>query len=160
MKFSNEVLNITRFKILLTFLLLIPSITLFIIIFGLNFYSYYHLLDSPLLFLNRLGVYIVLGIILSYIISCLVDYLIPNQNMKIMIAFISGLLSIIILYTIYKVLSDPIICDPVHIPSNQTVCDPVHKPGQNGYESINQIKEIKVDTAEINQYLKECIKNL
>jgi hypothetical protein len=159
MKFSNEILNLTRFKILLTLLLLIPSITLFIIIFGLNFYSYYHLLDSPLLFLNRLGIYIVLGIILSYIISCLVDYLVPNQNMKIMIAFISGLLSIIILYAIYKILSDPIICDPVHTP-NQTVCDPVHKPGQNGYEGIHQIKEIKVDKTEINQYLKECMKNL
>jgi hypothetical protein len=104
--------------------------------------------------------YIILGIVLSYLISVIVDYYVTSQNTKIIIAFILGLCSIIILYLVYKFMTDPIICDPVHNPGNQTVCDPVHRNQQNDVNSLIQLKEIQVDVKEVSNSLEACLEKL
>ncbi|NYB52262.1 MAG: hypothetical protein HVN35_06885 [Methanobacteriaceae archaeon] len=56
--------------------------------------------------------------------------------------------------------SEPIICDPVHLPANnQTICDPVHKPSQ-GTNSVNALEELNVDKSAVKLSLKECISNI
>ncbi|OPX57355.1 MAG: hypothetical protein A4E25_02255 [Methanobacterium sp. PtaB.Bin024] len=162
----KEFLYPNKFKITLFLLLFIPSIALIILLLGQNyiyssydyFYSSFILVDA-LLFLTSISPFILLGVILSYFLGCFIDYYIPNEKTKITIAIISGIVSLIIVYIFYKMITEPVICDPVHVPSNnQTVCDPVHKP--SGSYSALVLGELKIDKSAVENSFQQCINKL
>ncbi|EKF84847.1 hypothetical protein A994_11652 [Methanobacterium formicicum DSM 3637] len=99
--------------------------------------------------------------VLSYLFSCFIDYFVENDKIKISIAIISGIASIIIVYVFYKMVTEPIICDPVHIPANnQTVCDPVHQQVQGKSYNIEVLDGLEVDKSMVKDSLNQCIQNL
>jgi len=165
---TRELLHPNKFKVTLFLVLAIPCITIIIVILGNNFiypnlyyFSSSLILVDPLLFLMSISLFIVLGLVLSYLSGCFLDYFIPNEKIKIVIAIVSGIVSLVIVYLVYKMVTEPIICDPVHIPgNNQTVCDPVHQPSSGENYNTQVLDEIKVDKSIVKSSLEECIQNL
>jgi hypothetical protein len=163
----KELLKPNKFKLTLFLMLSIPCITLITLILGRNYiYSGYRYFSSPfilvdpLLFLISISIFLVAGLILSYLLGSFMDHYIQNQNLKIFIAFLSGMISIIIIYILYKLVTEPIICDPVHMPQNQTICDPVHEPGVGESYHTQVLKEIEVDSQAVQDSFQQCIQNL
>lgn len=162
----RELIYPTKFKIILFLVLLIPCIASFIIIAGSNNmyynfrYFYTSFISTNLLrFIVGLFISIIFGIILSYFLGCLIDHFIQNEKIKITIAIVSGVISLIVVYAIYKIVTEPTICDPVHLPVNKTICDPVHQPQQDSY-NVNALSELNIDKSAVKNSLKQCISNL
>lgn len=101
-----------------------------------------------------------MGFIISYILGCSIDNYIENKNLKIFIAVLSGIISLIIIYALYKMVTEPIICDPVHMPQNHTICDPVHQHAQGHIYSLDVLKDINVDSQAVKDSYQQCITNL
>jgi|GEM_PF-1812110 len=158
----RELLYPNKFKVTLFLLLTIPCITLITVLLGSNYIYYnYYISHFTYLFLMSIFLFLVMGMVLSYLLSCFIDYFIQNEKIKIAIAIISGITSLIIVYIFYKMVTEPIICDPVHIPANnQTVCDPVHQPIQGKSYDIEVLDDLNVDKSMVKESLKECIQNL
>ena len=158
----RELLYPNKFKVTLFLLLAIPCIALITVLLGSNYIYYnYYLSHFTYLFLISIFLVLVMGLVLSYIFSCFIDYFVANEKIKISIAIISGITSIIIIYVFYKMVTEPIICDPVHIPTNnQTVCDPVHQPIQGKIQNIEVLDGLDVDKSLVEDSLTECIQNL
>lgn len=165
---ARELIYPTKFKIILFLLLLIPCVTFFIIILDGNnlYYSFRYFSNSfitanPLGFIISISISLLLGLILSYLLGCLIDHYIQNEKIKITIAIISGVISLIVIYAIYKMVTEPIICDPVHLPTNnQTICDPVHQPNSGERLSTNALDKLSIDKSAVQKSLEECISNL
>jgi hypothetical protein len=160
----KEFLFPQKFKITLFLLLAIPCIALITLLMGSFIYpdslSLFITVDT-LLFLMSLFISIIIGLVLSYLLSCFIDYYIVNEKIKIFIAIISGITSLIIVYIFYKMMTEPVICDPVHIPANnQTVCDPVHQPIAGEKYNTNVLDSLNVDKLVVEKSFQECIQNL
>lgn len=56
--------------------------------------------------------------------------------------------------------TEPIICDPVHMPQNHTICDPVHQHAQGHIYSLDVLKDINVDSQAVKDSYQQCITNL
>lgn len=124
-----------------------------------NTFPYYLIkiiLNNPLIF----SISILLGMILSYLTACMVDNNIKNQSLKVVIATISGIITILIVYFFYKLVTEPVICDPVHLPQNNTVSDPVHQHGQENIYSLDVLRDIQVDSQSVQDSYHQCINNL
>ncbi len=157
------ILHPNKFKILLVLMLFIPCLTVIMVIlnpelFNSNFFPccLSDIFNEPLILLTG----ILLGLLLSYILGCSIDHFIENKNTKIFIALTSGIISIIIVYILYKMVTEPVICDPVHIPTNNTVCDPVHQHGQGSIYSWDVLDDINVDSRSVKDSYQQCIANL
>lgn len=117
----KDSLKPTKMKIILTLALLVPiaflsSISLMIISFSLYGSG------------NLILFSIITGVLISYLISALIDNSTKNRTAKIIIASASGLISIIILYIIYKTLTEAIVCDPVHLSTRCEIkCEDIFK---------------------------------
>ena len=163
----KEVLYPNKFKLILFILLFIPSVSLIVILFGQNqIYTDYNYFNSSFflvdlyLFLISVSFFLLGGLVLSYLLGCTIDTSIQNEKIKITIAIIACIISLLIIYLIYKVITEPVICDPVHVPgNNQTVCDPVHTPSDESY-SANVLGELKIDKSAAENSLEQCINNL
>jgi len=161
----KEVLYPNKFKLIFFILLFIPSASLIILLFGQNYinYDYYYssfILVDLFIILISISFFLVVGMVLSYLLGCFIDYSIQNEKIKITIAIIAGIISLLILYLLYKMLTEPVICDPVHVPgNNQTICDPVHTPSDDSY-SANVLSELKIDKSAAENSLEQCINNL
>jgi hypothetical protein len=140
----GELLKPNGFNILLSITLIVPSL----LISGL-------LLDKLLnaIPLGFLWV-IVLGIVISYAISACIDKFIQNKTIKIIIASISALISIVITYIVIR--SMTMVCDPVHRP---VVCDPVHKPTQCETACQKIMEEAGNVSDIIRLKFNECLQN-
>jgi hypothetical protein len=154
-----------KFKLTLFVLLAVPCITLIMAVFGRNYiytgYKYFispFMLVNPALFLISISPFLIVGLVLSYMLGSLIDHYIQNQNLKIFIALISGMISLIIVYTVYKMVTEPIICDPVHVP--QTICDPVHEPSAGESYHFQVLKQIQVDSRVVEDSLQRCMQSL
>lgn len=158
----RELLKLNKFKITLFLLLIIPCITLITVLLGRNYLYYnYYLSHISYIFLMSIFLFLMMGLVLSYLFSCFIDYFVENEKIKIGIAIISGIVSIIIVYVFFKMVTEPIICDPVHIPANnQTVCDPVHQPIQGKSYDIEVLNSLEVDKSVVEDSLNKCIHNL
>lgn len=66
-----------------------------------------------------------LAVIISYGAACVLDCCIGSRTVKIAIAAVAGVLSIILGYLFTQTVH--VVCDPVHDPG-RIVCDPVHTP--------------------------------
>ncbi len=163
---ARKLIYPNKFKLTLFLVLAIPCITLIILILDSNnlYYDlryFYPSINSynPFYIIISILIFLFLGLIISYILGCLIDYSIPNEKIKITIAILSGFISLLIIYLIYKMVTEPIICDPVHLPANnQTICDPVHQPSQA--VSANALDDLSIDQLAVQSSLEECLSNL
>ncbi|MFA0834280.1 hypothetical protein [Methanobacterium formicicum] len=158
----RELLYPNKFKVTLFLLLTIPCIAMITVLLGSDYFYYnYYFSHISYLFLMKIFTFLVTGMVLSYLFSCFIDYFVENDKIKISIAIISGIASIIIVYVFYKMVTEPIICDPVHIPANnQTVCDPVHQQVQGKSYNIEVLDGLEVDKSMVKDSLNQCIQNL
>jgi hypothetical protein len=156
----SELLEPTKFKITLFLMLIIPCVSFILLTFAflvqnVPFDGIYF--DSPL-FLEFIVVTVLSGLILSYLSGSILDHFIKSERVKIIIAVFSGIISILIIYTLFKMVTEPVICDPVHNP-NQTICDPVHQPS-HGADSVEKVMDLEVDGSAVKSSFKECLQNL
>lgn len=162
----KEFLKPNKIKLTLFLSLAIPLIILLIMIFSQNYsYTYYtywasRCLVNPALFLITISPLLLGGLILSYLLGSLIDYYIQNRNLKIFIVIISGLISLGIIYVLYKMVTEPIICDPVHVPPNQNISDPVHEPQNSGIYHTKMLQDIRVDARGVQDSFERCIQSL
>jgi hypothetical protein len=64
-------------------------------------------------------------IVISYSAACVLDEVIQSRTIKILIASVAAVVSLILGYILVRSMS--VVCDPVHDPGH-IVCDPVHTP--------------------------------
>lgn len=88
------------------------------------------------------------SLIISYLISSLIDHYISSKSVKLTIALISGLSTLIIIYIFFKILSEPLICDPIHKPAQST-----------GY-TAQIVNDISVDKQKVEESLEQCLTRL
>jgi hypothetical protein len=99
-----------RTKLILAATLVVPSLFFVLIVTGFTLWD-------PL-------IPIAIAIVIAYASACVIDRLVENRTLKIAIASVAALVSIVIGSILVR--SMTIICDPVHDPG--MVCDPVHIP--------------------------------
>jgi amino acid permease len=155
----RELLEPTQLKITMFFVLIIPCISLILLTFAFLVQDFYYAgySYSPL-FIDFIVIAVLIGLILSYLLGSFLDIFIQSERVKIIIAIFSGIVSILIVYTLFKMITEPVICDPVHTP-NQTICDPVHQPSQGDF-SADKLMELHVDGSAVKSSFKECIQNI
>ncbi|MFA5269067.1 MAG: hypothetical protein WC379_13950 [Methanoregula sp.] len=107
---ASDFLRPSGFRLILAATLVIPTLFLVLIVSGFTMWD-------PLV---PVGIAIVIG----YAAACVIDRLVRNRALKIAIASVAALVSIILGSLLVR--SMTIICDPVHDPG--MVCDPVHIP--------------------------------
>ena len=100
---------------------------------------------------------VIITLIFSYLIAALLDTFIKSRTVKIIIASILGIVSILILIVIY-IYSTTMICDPVHNPSDN-VYDPVHSPATSGSSPQEISRSLPSPSSETLEKFKECIHN-
>jgi hypothetical protein len=99
-----------RLKLLIAATLVVPSLFFVLIVTGFTLWD-------PL-------IPIVTAIVIAYSLACVIDRLVESRTLKIAIASVAALVSIVIGSLLIR--SMTVICDPVHDPG--MVCDPVHVP--------------------------------
>jgi hypothetical protein len=107
---ASDFLRPNGFRLILAATLVVPALFLVQIVTGFTLWE-------PL-------VPAVIAIAIGYAAACVIDHLVKNRALKIAIASVAALTSIIIGSLLLR--SMTIICDPVHDPG--MVCDPVHIP--------------------------------
>ncbi|MCK9150881.1 hypothetical protein [Methanobacterium alcaliphilum] len=145
----NEILKPNKFKIILAALVLIPIFTIILAI--LDFYSGAEIINYRFyISLNHTLLPLIVGIslIISYLCGCFIDQYIPNKNVKLFIAIVSALITLIIIYIFYKMISEPVICDPVH------------KPSQGVDYDSKLLNNISVDKKTVHESFKKCLENI
>lgn len=98
-------------KLLLAITLLLPVFFIFVLINGFPY--------------NDLIFPAVVAVVVSYAAACVVDDLVKSRTIKILIATVAAVISIILGYLLVRSLT--MVCDPVHDPGGM-ICDPVHTP--------------------------------
>ncbi|NOZ81592.1 MAG: hypothetical protein GXO63_00350 [Candidatus Micrarchaeota archaeon] len=86
-------------------------------------------------------------IVSGYLLACLFDYFVKNRNVKIVVASVSALVSVIWIYLISRVVTEAEICDPVHEPSQcELACRKIIENAANV-------------TDEVLKKFNECVQN-
>ena len=123
-------------------------------------------------------------IVISYVAACVLDEVIQSRTIKILIASVAALVSIILGYILVRSMTmvcdpvhDPghIICDPVHLPETTTaptiittvqptattpmIFDPVHEPNSCGQACRDALGNAAGTTEIVAQKLDECLQN-
>jgi hypothetical protein len=165
---AHDLFRPNRLKLFLAVTLLIPVFFAIVLITGFPY--------------SDLVLPIVLTVVISYMAACVIDDTIQSRTVKIAIASVAALVSIIlgsILVRNMTMVCDPvhdpgrIVCDPVHVPEPPTaalaviatvqptsttpmIFDPVHEPGGSGagYGVLSG-----TTTGIVAEKLDECLKN-
>jgi ABC-type transport system involved in multi-copper enzyme maturation permease subunit len=144
----NKILEPNKFKIILSALFFIPILALLLLIFKPNFLNYvYFGFYNPFQVYNLIMLAMI-SIFFSYFSASLIDYKVASKNAKLTIAITSGLVSLLIMYVFYKMISEPIVCDPIHQPSQ----------GSSYHSQI--LNDINVDQKTVEESLKQCLSKL
>ena len=98
-------------KLLLALTLIVPIYFALLLVTGFPHYSM--LLPA------------IITLVISYGAACVLDEVIQSRTIKILIASVAAVVSIILGYILIR--SMTMVCDPVHDPGH-IVCDPVHVP--------------------------------
>jgi hypothetical protein len=165
---AHDLFRPTRLKLLLALTLIIPVFFVLVLVNGFPY--------SDMVFPAAIA------IILSYAAACVIDDTIQSRTVKIAIASVAALISILLGYIFTQSMTmvcDPVhdpggmVCDPVHVPEPTTtaptviatvrpaettpmIFDPVHQPGGSGQEyGILS----GTTTALVAEKLDECLKN-
>lgn len=134
----NSFLKPTKMKIILWLTLLIPCLFLSFILLT----PFLHPSLFPWTFLQDITIPFILGAIISYLIAGCLDTFTENKNLKIAFAILSGTISILIGYIFYKLISEPMICDPVHIPNQcEMACEQLRANATNATEASRKYME-------------------
>jgi len=107
---TSDFLWPSGFRLILAATLVIPALFLVLIVTGFTLWE-------PL-------VPVIIAIAIGYAAACVIDHMVQNRALKIAIASVAALVSIVLGSILVR--SMTIICDPVHDPG--IVCDPVHIP--------------------------------
>jgi hypothetical protein len=99
-----------RLKLILAATLIVPTLFCVLLITGFSLWE-------PV-------VPVVIALVIGSLAACVIDYLVQSRTLKIAIASVAALVSIILGYLMVR--SMTMVCDPVHDPG--MVCDPVHIP--------------------------------
>ena len=119
---APEFLQPNGTKLLLAVTLVVPSLFLVLLITGFSLWE-------PL-------IPAAIAVVIAYAAACIIDYGVQSRTIKIAIASVAALVSIILGSLLIR--SMTIICDPVHDPG--IVCDPVHVPETPGPTVIASIR--------------------
>lgn len=147
---AGELLKPNGFNIslcLLTFILL-SMITVMFIDPSYDLYFSSSKLDFLTEFILETWAVLLLILVISYLFGASADYYVSSKKIKYMIIVFLGLATIISIYITYKLLAEPVICDPVHVPS------------QTESYNINLIKNIKIDEDTVKDSFHQCLQNL
>lgn len=161
-----------RLKLLLAGTLLVPVFFAIVLINGFPY--------SDLVFPSALTV------VISYAAACVIDDAVQSRTVKIAIASVAALVSIIlgsVLVRSMTMVCDPVhdpghvVCDPVHVPETTTaaptviatvqhpsttpmIFDPVHEPGACSGDVCKIAPDHATGTRElVAQKLEECLQN-
>jgi hypothetical protein len=107
---ASDFLRPNGFRLILAATLVVPALFLVLLVTGFTLWE-------PL-------VPFVIAIVIAYAVACVLDRVVQSRALKIAIASVAALTSIILGSLLVR--SMTIICDPVHDPG--MVCDPVHIP--------------------------------
>lgn len=107
---ASEIMRPSGFRVILAATLVVPTLFCLMLVTGFN-------LDDPVLL-------VAVAIVIGYVAACIIDHGVQSRSIKIAIASVSALVSIILGSLIVR--SMTMVCDPVHDPG--MVCDPVHVP--------------------------------
>lgn len=99
-------------KLILAVTLIVPALFVVLLVTGFS-------LKDPV-------VPVAIAIAAACTAACIIDRLVRSRTIKIAVAAVAAILSIILGYILVR--SMTIVCDPVHDPGH-IVCDPVHTPG-------------------------------
>ena len=167
---AGELLRPGRMKILL-------AVTLFLPVCLLVYFLGSIAVETPGILATG-----ILGIPVSYAAGCVIDASVQSRPIKIAIASIAALVSILLGYIFTQTMTmvcDPVhdpggvVCDPVHIPpttpaviattgpytTTPMIFDPVHEPGScsqachDTFSSSSQTNEL------VSRKLEECLRN-
>ena len=105
-----DFLRPNRLKLILAATLIVPALSLVLLVTGLSLWE-------P-------AVPVVIAIVIGYAAACVLDVVVQSRALKIAIASVAALVSIILGSLMIR--SMTMVCDPVHDPG--MVCDPVHIP--------------------------------
>ena len=123
-------------------------------------------------------------VVISYTAACVIDDLIQSRTLKILIASVAAIVSIILGYILVRSMTmvcDPVhdpgmVCDPVHTPdpaidiptivtmarptsTTPMIFDPVHEPNSCGQACRDAISNAAGTTEIVAQKLDECLRN-
>lgn len=91
---------------------------------------------------------LIIILVISFLIGAFMDYYIQNKKLKALITIILAFISIISVYVMFRLLNEPVICDPVHVPSNT-----------ESY-NMNLLNEIKADKNAVKESFARCLENI
>lgn len=91
---------------------------------------------------------LIIILVISFLIGAFIDYYIQNKKFKALITIILAFISIISVYIMFRLLNEPVICDPVHVPSNT-----------ESY-NMNLLNEIKADKNAVKELFAQCLENI
>jgi hypothetical protein len=158
-------------KLLLCLTLIIPAFFVVLLVTGF--------------FLYEPAVLGVIAIVVGYVAACVLDEVIKSRTVKILIASVAAIVSLILGYILVRsmnVVCDPvhdpghIVCDPVHTPASPAtaptvittirptttppmIFDPVHEPGSCGQSCRDALRNAAGTTDIVARKLDECLQN-
>ncbi|MGF7118826.1 hypothetical protein [Methanobacterium oryzae] len=140
----------TGFKIILTIFSFIPLSAWTISILSENYIFDFtsSVINNLFLVLDNIWWLLIIILIISYVIGAFIDQYIQDKKIKTLITIALGFISIISIYIMFRLLNEPVICDPVHVPSNT-----------DSY-NVNLLNEIKVDKNAVKESLSKCLENI
>jgi hypothetical protein len=107
---AHDLFRPNRLKLLLAATLIIPVFFILVLVDGFPY--------------NNMLFPAAITMVISYATACVIDDVVKSRTLKIAIASVAALVSIVLGSLLVR--SMTIICDPVHDPG--MVCDPVHIP--------------------------------
>ncbi len=146
----KKLMEPTGFKIILTILsfILFSAWTIAITSEDYIFYFKSSVINNLILVLGNIWWLLIIILVISYLIGAFMDYYIHDKNLKALITIGLGFISIISIYIMFRLLNEPVICDPVHVPSNT-----------ESY-NMNLLNEIKADKNAVKESLAQCLENI
>jgi hypothetical protein len=164
---AHDLFRPNRLKLLLAATLIIPVFFILVLVTGFPY--------------NDMIFPAVITVVISYVIACVTDDAVQSRTLKIAIASVAALVSIILgslLIRSMTIICDPVhdpgmVCDPVHIPettepavittvrpvgTTPMICDPVHEPGSCSGDVCGVVPGVA--TGIVAEKLEECRKKV
>jgi len=116
---------------------------------------------------------VLLAAVVSYVAGCIVDHSTGNRTLKVVVASLAALVSIVLGYLFVRIVMQPTVCDPVHIPTEQPtiitpatspsetpmIFDPVHVPNACEQACRDAVQNAGTVTTRVAEKLDECLQN-
>lgn len=146
----KKLIEPSGFKIILTIIIFITLSAWAVSIISSQYLFYFNssIFNNLIMVLSDIWWLLLVILIISYLIGAFMDHYIPNTGYKTFITVTLGLISLLSIYLMFKLLNEPVICDPVHVPN--------HTESYN----LNLLNEIKTDKNAVKESLAQCLENI